>query len=83
MLRNNTKEQKRALYNIETVYKARSRVIKLLDDHSSMVFETIYKTIHGERIKILTPKEMLQRLPIALAQLRTSNMSENLLTEIR
>ena len=33
-------------------------------------------------IKILTPKEMLQRLPIALAQVKASNTSENLLNEI-
>ena len=34
-------------------------------------------------IKILIPKHMLQRLPIALAQVKTSNTSENLLNEIR
>ena len=30
-------------------------------------------------IKILTPKQMLQRLPIALAQVKVGNTSENLL----
>ena len=40
------------------------------------------KTIHGEPFKILTPKQMFQRLPIALAQLKPSNTSENLLNEI-
>ena len=33
--------------------------------------------------KILTPKKMLQRLPIALAQVKAGNTSENLLTETR
>ena len=37
----------------------------------------------GKGIKILTPKQMLQRLPIALAQLKSCNASENLLNEIR
>ena len=32
---------------------------------------------------ILTPKQMLQGLPIALAQVKAGNNSENLLTEIR
>ena len=32
-----------------------------------MVSEAQYKSIHGERIKILTPKQMLQILSIALA----------------
>ena len=31
---------------------------------------------------ILTPKQMLQRLPIALAQVKAGNNSENLLNEI-
>ena len=31
---------------------------------------------------MLTPKQMLQRLPIALAQVKSGNNSENLLNEI-
>ena len=34
------------------------------------------------RIKILTPKQTLQTLPIALAQVKAHNASENLLNEI-
>ena len=34
-------------------------------------------------LKILTPKQILQRLPIALAQVKTGNKSESLLNEIR
>ena len=34
-------------------------------------------------LKILTPKQMLQRLPIVLAQVTAANASENLLNEIR
>ena len=37
----------------------------------------------GTGLKILTPKQMLQRLPIALAQVKAGNNSENLLNEIR
>ena len=37
----------------------------------------------GKGIKILTPKQMLQRLPIALTQVIAGNTSENLLNEIR
>ena len=37
----------------------------------------------GAGLKILTPKQMLQRLPIALAQVKTGNNSESLLNEIR
>ena len=37
----------------------------------------------GAGLKILTPKQMLQRLQIALAQVKTGNNSESLLNEIR
>ena len=37
----------------------------------------------GKGLKILTPKQMLQRLPIALAQVKAGNNSENVLNEIR
>ena len=37
----------------------------------------------AKRIKILTPKQMLQRLPISLAQVKAGNTSEKLLNKIR
>ena len=37
----------------------------------------------GKRLKILTPKQLLQRLPIALAQVKAGNNSESLLNKIR
>ena len=37
----------------------------------------------GKGLKILTPKQMLQILPIALAQVKAGNTSESLLIEIR
>ena len=40
-------------------------------------------TTEGKGVKILTPKQMLQRLPIALGQVKAGNNSENLLNEIR
>ena len=37
----------------------------------------------GEGLKILTPSQMLNRLPITLAQLKAGNNSEKLKSEIR
>ena len=37
----------------------------------------------GKGLKILTPNQMLSRLPIALAQLKAGNNSEKLKNEIR
>ena len=40
-----------------------------------LLFEAKYKTKDGEGFKILTPNQMLQRLPIALTQVEASNNS--------
>ena len=45
--------------------------------------ETLHKTKQGAGLKILTPKQMLQRLPIALAQIKAGNTFKNLSNEIR
>ena len=42
-----------------------------------------HKGQKGKGIKILTPKQMLQRLPVVLAQVRAGNTSENLSNETR
>ena len=36
-----------------------------------MLSKDKYKSSHEDELKILTPKQMLQRLPIALAQVKT------------
>ena len=41
------------------------------------------KGIKGKGLKILTPNQMLKRLPIALAQIKVGNNSNSLLNEIR
>ena len=50
-----------------------------------MVLDATYKSkqTKGKGLKILTPKQMLQRLPIALAQVKAGNNSASLLNEIR
>ena len=65
------------------LYKARTKVIEFFDDYSFMVSEAKLKATKGTGPKILTPKQMLQRLPIALAQVKVGNNSESLLNEIR
>ena len=62
-----SKEEKNALYNIEILPKARNEAIKLYDDYFSIMSEAKAKETKATRLKILTPRQMLQRLPIALA----------------
>ena len=37
----------------------------------------MYEIKHGTGLKILTSKQILQRLPIALAQVKTGNISKS------
>ena len=49
----------------------------------SGIFHRLEKSQEGEGLKILTPNQMLKRLPITLAQVKAGNNSESLLNEIR
>ena len=86
---NKNSVQKRILSNIENHYDARESVIKFIEDYGTMVLEAkrLVKqqegTLANEMLKILTPNQMLKRLPIALAQVNAGNNSESLLNEIR
>ena len=59
-----------------------NEAIKFYDDYSSMMSEAKPKATKGTGLKILTPKQMLQRLPIALTQVKAGNNSESLLNKI-
>ena len=65
------------------LYKVRNSDIEFFDDYSSMVSEAKLKTIKGTGLKILTSKQMLERLPLAPAQVKAGNNSEGLSNEIR
>ena len=55
----------------------------MFNNYTQIVSEAKYKTKYGEGLKVLTPKQMLHRLPIALTQVKACNTSENLRTKIR
>ena len=64
------------------LYKARNEAIKFYGDYSLMMSEAKVKATKEPGLKILTPKQMLQRLQIDLAQVKAGNNSESLLNEI-
>ena len=69
--------------NIEILYKARNEAIIFYDDYSLMMSEAKTKVTAGTRLKILTSKQMIQRLQIALAKVKAGNNSGRVLNEIR
>ena len=77
-------EKEIVLENLYNFFEGRE---KILDAFESKIFLTkskgagILNPDHS-KLKVLTPKQMLQRLPIALAQVKASHNSESLLNEI-
>ena len=73
--------------NLEKVYHSREEVINFFRDYIEMLSDANYDAKNnetkGKGLKILTPKQMLQRLPIALPQVKAGNNSESLLNEIK
>ena len=69
--------------NLEKFYNSREEVINFFRDYIEMLSDANYNAkqneTKGKGLKILTPKQMLQRLPIALAQVKAGNNSESLL----
>ena len=65
------------------LYKVRNDVINIFDDYSLRLSDAKHETTKGTGLKTLTSKQMLQRLSIALAQVKAGNNSGSLLNEIR
>ena len=80
-----TVKQKETINNLEKFYNS-SQVINFFRDYIEILSYANYyseqKENEGEGLKILTPKQMLHRLPIALAQVKAGN-NLGLLNEIR
>ena len=74
------------IINITRFYNSSEEIINFFRDYGKMILYAAHKSkqnkTEGKRLKILTPKQMVQRLPIALAQVKAGNNSESLLNEI-
>ena len=81
---NKNANQKKVLANANILYNARNSAIKFIQEYGSMILEAKRPAKQkGTGLKILTPNQMLKKLPIALAQIKAGNNSESLLYEIR
>ena len=73
---------------MKLIYQLKKGREKILDDFENKIFLTNSKgasilNLDHSRLKVLTPKQMFQRLPIALAQVKAGSNSGSLLNEIR
>ena len=53
------------------------------NDYPKIVSDAKYKLMNGQGLKTLTPKQMFQRIQVALAQVKAGDTSEKLLNDIR
>ena len=79
-------EQKGVINNLKTFYNSREEIINVFRDYIEMLSDASYDAkqnkTEGTRLKVLTPKQMLQRLSIALSKVKAGNNSESLLNKI-
>ena len=68
---------------IETVPENKTFMIEENEKIIDIVDNILYFNKSGQGLKILTPNQMLSRLPISLAQLNAGNNSEKLKNQIR
>ena len=65
--------------NVKNLYDSRQKIIDLFNNYSKIKCESNYRSkqneTKGKGLKKLTPKQMLQMLPIALAQVKAGNNS--------
>ena len=70
-------EQKEMTNNLNKFYNSREEVINSFRDYIEMLSDAKYNAkqnkTKGTGLKILSPKQMLHRLPIALAQVKAGN----------
>ena len=60
------------------------KLFNFFNDNAKNMSKNIYDSKQkGTGLKILTPNQVLKRLPIALAQISAGNNSESLLNDIR
>ena len=73
---NKNENQKRTLANINVFYNASDNAIQFIQDYDVMILgakNQAFEEQFGKGLKILTPNQMLKRLPIALAQIKVGN----------
>ena len=58
------------------LYKSQEVIIKFYNDYLKIIHRATYDSKHGKDLKILTLKQMLQRIPITIAQVKAANTSE-------
>ena len=78
---NKAQKQEKTLANLNINFNGRNNAINFIEGYGSLILEAKKRATEeqteqdGTGLKILTPKQLLQRLPIALTQVKAGNNS--------
>ena len=64
--RNGSKKQDHVTNNVTNPYESRQKVVQMFNDDPREKSRRIYESRQERGLRILTPEQMLKRLPIAL-----------------
>ena len=81
--KNRSEEQNNVINSVTNLYELREKVVPMFINYAKNMSRNISESNKRTGLKILTPKQMLQRLSVALAQIEAGNNSESLLNKIR
>ena len=83
-IRSNLKDLEEGLEEItdyQRIIEKPNKIMEIVEEITE--FDKGYHKQIGQGLKILTPQQMLSRLPISLAQLKAGNNSQKLKNEVR
>ena len=86
---NKAQKQEKTLANLNIIFNGRNNAINFIEEYVSLILEAKKRAAEeqteqdGTGLKIVTPKQLLQRLPIALTQVKAAITQESLLNQIR
>ena len=81
--RNKSPEQKETINNIKNLYNSREKIVQMFNHYAKNMSRIIYDSKQGTGLKILTHKQLIQRLIVGLVQTKAGSDSESLLNEIK
>ena len=71
--KNRSEEKNSVINNVTNLYESREKVVQMFNNYAKNMSINIFESKQGAGLKILTLKQMLRRLPIALARIKTGN----------
>ena len=80
---NKSPNQNNTIKNVYNFFDLREKINDFFRDYSFLLSEGKYKGKQGTGLRIITRKQMFQRLPLLLSAISAGNISESLLNEIR